>query len=173
MLRIAALLLAFIALPVAAEQEFSPVISIASPDTATTYALGSIKHHGLIWNDATQTLSAEVTFVDVDRTGPQDTDDTHRFRIPGITLNKAQGIFYATSPGGEAIPIARRKKTLFISSIEILPNAVVRIFHQHGNVSVRLEAIRPSELARVQKETPDGNTNADGSHTIDLKDLLP
>ena len=157
----------------AGEQEFSPLISIDSPDTATTYQLGSIKHHGLLWNDATQTMSAEVTFEDVDRTGPEPDEDTHRFRIPGITLNKAQGIFYAASPSGETVPVARRKKTFFLPSIEILPNAVVRIFHHRGEVSVRLEAIRPSDLARVRKEQAPTDTNADGSHTINLQDLLP
>ncbi len=169
----AAFFLVLSVLVLRAEQEFSPVISIDSPDTATTYPLGTIKHRALVWNDATQTLSAEVTFVPIDRTSSEDTDDTHHFRIPGITLDKARGIFYATSPGGEAVPVAQRKKILFLTTIEILPSAVVRVFHREGNVTVRLEAIRPSELAHVQKEQPPSDTNADGSHTIDLKDLLP
>ncbi len=92
MLRIL-LFLALSALGLRAEQEFTPLIAIDSPDTATTYPLGTIKHHGLIWNDTTQTMSAEVTFEDVDRTGPEPDEDTHLFRIPGITLNKSQGIF--------------------------------------------------------------------------------
>jgi hypothetical protein len=168
------LFLALAALPLRAEQDFSPVISIASPDTATTFVFGTIKSRALIWNESTRTLSAEVTFEDEQQTA-QATDDTHRFRIPGITLDKAKGIFYATSAAGEAVPIARRKKELFLSTIEVLPNAIVRVFHHHGDVSVTLEAIRPSELALIQKEQAAGDTttNRDGSHTINLQDVLP
>jgi hypothetical protein len=165
------LFLALGVLSLRAEQEFSPVISIDSPDIATTFPTGTIKHRSLVWNDGTHTLSAEVTFEDVDQTMPEQTDDTHRFRIPGITLDKVHGIFYATSAKGEAVPVAQRKKTVFLTTIEVLPNAVVRVFHHHGEVSVKLEAIRPSELARVQKDPDD--TNSTGTHTINLQDLLP
>jgi hypothetical protein len=175
MIRSLLLFLALTASPLLADDEFGPVISIASPDTATTFAFGTIKSRALIWNDSTQTLSAEVTFVDEQQSALQPSDDTHRFRIPGITLDKAHGIFYAKSASGEVVPVARRKKALFLSTIEVLPNAIVRVFHQRGNVNVKLEAIRPSDLARIRKEETGGdtNTNPDGSHTINLQDVLP
>jgi hypothetical protein len=175
MIRSLGLFLVLTALPLLAEDESGPVISIASPDTATTFVFGTIKSRALIWNDSTQTLSAEVTFEDEQQETLQPNDDTHRFRIPGITLDKTHGIFYATSARGEAVPVARRKKALFFSTIEVLPNAIVRVFHHHGDVNVTLEAIRPSDLARVQKEQSSGdtNTNPDGSHTINIQDLLP
>jgi hypothetical protein len=152
-----------------AQNDDSLPISITSPDTATTFAFGTIKNHALIWNNATHMLMAEVTFVDEQQGLVQSGDDTHRFRLPGITYDKAKGIFYATSATGEVIPVAHKKKTLFITSIEPLPNAAVRIFHHRGDVSVKLEAIRPSDLAKQKQEAAD----PDGTHSIDLQSLLP
>jgi hypothetical protein len=172
MLRLILILLAVTALPLLAEQEFSPAISIASPDTATTFVRGVIKSRALVWNDSSHMLSAEVTFEDDQQSDSQPDEDSHRFRLPGITLDPAKGIFYATTPQGEVIPVARRKKVLFLSTIEVLPNAIIRVFHHHGNVSVTLEAIRPSELAKIQKEQA-GEANPGGTHTINLQDLLP
>lgn len=152
-----------------ADEEGAPPISITSPDTGSTFAFSTIKHHALIWDDKAQVLMAEVTFVDEQQDSLQSTDDTHRFRLPGITYDKVHGIFYATSSKGEVIPVAHKKKTLFITSIEPLPNAAVRIHHQRGAVSVTLEAIRPSDLAKQKQPT----TNPDGTHSIDLESLLP
>ena len=61
----------------------------------------------------------------------------------------------------------------------ISPSAAPHLYRLHylrGDVSVTLEAIRPSDLARVQKEQAADDTNStnpDGSHTINVQDLLP
>jgi hypothetical protein len=177
MLRLLSLLLALTMLPLLADDDIKPIISITSPDTATTFAYGTIKNRALIWSDSTQTLSAEITFVDVDPTSTQSNDDTHRFRLPGVTLDKALGVFYATSPKGEVIPVAHRKKVLFVSTIEVLPNAIVRVNHPHGEVTVELEAIRPSDVAKLKKAQADqdAQSNPDGNngHAVNIQDLLP
>jgi hypothetical protein len=173
MLRLIFLFLALGGLPVAAQDDgHGPLISIPSPDTATTFVFGSIKSRALVWNDKTQTLVAEVTFQDEQQDNLQANDDTHRFRLPGVTLDQAHGIFYATSPKGEVIPVARRRKTLFLTTIQVLPNAVIRIFHEHGNVEVTLEAIRPSDVEK-EKKAQSGQDNPDGTHSINLQSLLP
>jgi hypothetical protein len=172
MLRFIFLFLALGALRLAAQDNDGPLISIASPDTATTFAFGTIKSRALIWDDKAQMLLAEVTFQDEQQYTLQPNDDTHRFRLPGVTLDKAHGIFYATSPKGEAIPVARKRKTLFLTTIQVLPNAIVRISHEHGDVKVTLEAIRPSDVAKVKK-AQSGQDNPDGTHSINLQDLLP
>jgi hypothetical protein len=173
--RLLLFLLALTMLPLLADDEIRPLISIASPDTATTFAFGTISKRALIWSESTQTLFAEVTFVDVDPNSSQSNDDTHRFRLPGITLDKAHGIFYATSPKGEVIPIAQRKKTFLFPIIEILPNAIVRVNHHRGEVTVTLEAIRPSDVAKLRKaqKDQDAQANPDAGHTINIQDLLP
>jgi hypothetical protein len=168
MLRFVFLFLALDALPLAAQEE-GPPISITSPDTASTFVHSTIKHRTLIWDDATKTLSAEVTFVDDQQDSSQSNDDTHRFRLPGVAFDPERGIFYATSATGEKIPVAQKKKAWYLASIEPLPNAAVRIIHRHGVVTVTLEAIRPADLAKQQKPT----TNADGTHSVDLRQLLP
>ena len=170
-------LFALTVLPLLADDGSGPLISIVSPDTATTFAFGSIKNRALIWSDSTQTLSAEITFIEEQQYTLQPDDDTHRFRLPGITLDKAHGIFYATSPKGEVIPVARKKKTLFITTIEVLPNAIVRVSHHRGEVSVSLEAIRPSDAAKLRKDkatqAAQSNPDGDGGHTVNIQDLLP
>jgi hypothetical protein len=174
MIRFLWLLLAMAALPLRADDDAPPII-IKSPDSATTFAFGTIKHRALVWNDATQTLYAEVTFTDEQPDNLQAEDDSHRFRLPGVTLDKAKGVFYVTTPQGEAIPVARRKKSLFLSTIEVLPNAIVRVYHRHGDVSVTLEAIRPAEVANEKKRQDNATssgTNPDGSHTVNLQDLF-
>lgn len=159
-------------LPLLAEDEFKPAISIESPDTATTFAFGLIKNRSLVWSESKKILLAQVTFQEPDGTSLTGNDDTHDFRLPGISFDKAKQIYFATTATGEVIPIARRKKSFPFSTIEILPNAIVRVHHPHGVVSVTLEAIRPSDLARVQKEQ-EGSGSPDGTHTINIQDLLP
>jgi hypothetical protein len=173
MLRLLSLLLALTMLPLFAEDASGPVISIVSPDVASTFAFGTMTKRALIWSESTQTLLAEVTFEDEQQSTNQANEDTHRFRLPGVTLDKAHGIFYATSSKGEVIPVARKKKALFFSTIEVLPNAIVRVSHPRGQVMVTLEAIRPSDLARIKKEQASSNPdNPDGTHSINLQDLL-
>jgi hypothetical protein len=171
MLRHILFLFLAVALPLLGD-ESGPPISITSPDTATTYVYGTIKSRSLHWSDAKQMLSAEVSFVDERQDSLQSTEDAHSFQLPGITLDKAHGIFYATTSKGEVIPVARRKKTLFLSTIEVLPNAVVRINHHRGNVTVILEAIRPDDVAKEQHKQ-DGATDPDATHNVDLHQLLP
>jgi hypothetical protein len=166
------LLFLAVALPLLAADESEPPISITSPDTATTYAFGKIKSRSLHWSEAKQTLSAEVTFVDEQPDSLQSNEDSHSFLLPGITLDKAHGIFYATSVKGEVIPVARRKKSLFLTTIQVLPNAIVRVNHSHGNVTVTLEAIRPADVAKEQRKQ-DAEGGPDATHSIDLHQLLP
>ena len=165
------LILAFALAPlrmtVAQQLDDGPPISITSPDTATTFAYGTIKHHALIWNK--DTLIARITFTDVDLTTQEADDDTHEFRLPGITFDSAKGIFYAQSAKGEMIPVAHIKKSLFLKSIETLPNASVRVIHPKGMITVILEAISPNDPAL---HPPAGSSDSDAPRQIDIKSIL-
>jgi hypothetical protein len=125
-------------------QDEEPAVVITSPDTATTFPRADVQHHVLLWDSRTGQLFAHVVFVQIDQddTGASN-EDTHDFRLPGVTFDEKKGVFLAPSSQGDLIPVARIKKTLFLKTIEPLPNARVRIEHPHGNVSVVLEAIRP------------------------------
>jgi hypothetical protein len=139
-----------------------PAISITSPDVGATFAYGTIKSHLLFWRKSSQMLIVRVTFTDAQQNFGQPNEDTHEFRLPGITYDSTTGNFCATSSKGDVIPVAHVKKTLFISSIETLPNATVRILRERGNVSVILEAIRPDDPAMHPKPVdPDGTTKVD------------
>ncbi len=149
----------------AANEEEGPAISITSPDTATTFAFGTVKSHSLIWDKKSRMLLAEVTFTDAELNFGQSNDDTHQFRLPGVTLDAAKGIFFASSAKGESIPVAHFKKVLLFTTIETLPNAVVRILHPGGNVTVILEAISPSDPAM---HAPPPDTSPDDTHKADI-----
>ena len=143
-----------------------PPIAITSPDVATTFAYGTIKSHSLIWDKRDKLLLVHVVFTDTEGSIDQVQDDEHEFRLPGVSFDEAKGVFYAVSAGGEAIPVARIRKTLFIKSIEILPNAKVHIAHPRGNVTVSLEAIRPNDPMHPTAGDPDV------THRVDINNIL-
>jgi hypothetical protein len=139
-----------------------PPIAITSPDAGTTYAFGDIKSRSLYWRKSDKMLMAKITFTDENwLSNNTATDDILEFRLPGVTLDEAKGIFYATSAKGEQIPVAHYKKVLFVKSIEILPNAHVRIIHSKGApVTLILEAISPNDPAMHPSPTdPDATKN--------------
>ena len=143
-----------------------PSISITSPDSGTTYAYGSIKNHELFWDKSRKLFMARVTFVD-ENSGSSSGDDTHEFRLPGISYDEAKGVFTATTAKGEVIPVAHYRKVLFLKSIETLPNAAVRVLHPRGNITVILEAISPDDPAmHPQPGDPDG------THKVDTNQIM-
>jgi len=164
-----ALALALFSTRVASAQDDGPPIVIASPDTGTTFAYGTVKNHTLVWNKKEKVLIAQVTFSEEDPSSGPSNDDTHEFRLPGVTFDETKGIFFATTARGEVIPVARIKKTLFMKSIEVLPNANIRILHPRGVISVILEAISPTDPAM---HPPPDNSNPDATHTLDIDKIL-
>jgi len=170
MLRALFLLLFLLASPAAAlaQDDTPPPISITSPDTGSTYAFGSLKSRSLYWSARDHMLIARVTYTDSDaleNNSPQ--DDTMEFRLPGITFDNTKGVFSATSAKGEVIPVAHMKKTLFLKTIEILPNARVRVIRERSTVTVILEAISPNDPAMHPSPT-----NPDGEHKVDIRQIL-
>jgi len=134
-----------------AQADDGPLIAITSPDTATTFAYATIKNHSLVWRKSDRMLEVFVTFTDAPQNMGVPSDDLHEFRLPGVTFDEAKGAFFAASPTGEMVPVARLKTVLFIKSIVATPNAHIRILHPRGKVSVILEAISPNDPAMNQK----------------------
>jgi hypothetical protein len=148
-------------------QNDGPPISITSPDAGTTFAYGEIKSHALIWRKSDNMLLALVTFTDAQMNSGQPNDDAHEFRLPGVTFDQAKGLFVATTAKGEVIPVARFKKVLFLKTIETTPNAVVRVLHPRGNITVILEAISPTDPAMHP-----ANSDPDAEHRVDIDKIL-
>ncbi|HEX4140168.1 MAG TPA: hypothetical protein VHY09_07455 [Candidatus Methylacidiphilales bacterium] len=145
-----------------------PPISITSPDTGSTFVYGTLKGRQLYWSKSQKMLIARVTFTDasmLDNNSPQ--DDSMEFRLPGVAYDEGRGVFSATTAKGEVIPVAHIKKALFIKTIEVLPNARVRIIHEHGTVNVILEAISPNDPAMHPAPV-----NPDGTYTTSFDKLL-
>jgi len=150
-------------------QDDGPPIAITSPDAATTFAYGTIKTHALVWNKSEKALIARVTFTDAELSDTTPQDDTHEFRLPGVSFDEAKGVFFATSAKGEVIPIARIKKVLFVKTIETTPNAVVRVLHPRGIVTVILEALSPNDPAL---HPAPANSAPDATHQVDINKIL-
>lgn len=153
--------------PLWAQEDDGPLISITSPDRAVTFAYGSIKDRSLIWNKKEGVLIVRVTFTDAEQSNGSSNDDTHDFKLPGVTFDETKGFFFATSPKGITVPVAHTKKALFFKTIEILPNAAVRILHPRGNITVILEAISPNDPAMYPPPT-----DSDGTHKVDADKIL-
>ncbi len=145
------------------------MISITSPDKATTFVYGSIKERALVWNKKEKVLIARVTFTDAEQSSGQANDDRHDFRLPGVSFDEAKGFFFATSAKGVTVPVAHIKKALFFKTIEVLPNAAVRILRERGNVTVLLEAISPNDPAMHPSPK---NSDPDGTHKVDADKIL-
>ena len=128
-----------------------------------------IKQHSLVWNKRANMLVAVITFIDQGQSTSQSADDTHEFRIPGISYDEAKGVFTATTAKGEVIPVAHYKKVLFIKSIATLPNAAVRILHPRGVITVILEAISPDDPAM---HAPASSSDPNGTHSVDINQIL-
>jgi hypothetical protein len=150
-------------------QDDGPPISITSPDAATTFAYGMVKNHALIWHKKEKVLIAQVTFTDPNQSDGTPSDDTHEFRLPGVSFDEAKGVFFATSAKGEIIPVAHIKKVLFLKTIETLPNANIRILHPRGDVKVILEAISPNDPAM---HPAPANSDSDATHQVDIDKIL-
>jgi hypothetical protein len=153
----------------ASAQDDGPPIVITSPDSGTTYSLAMIKTHTLFWNPSQKVLVARVTFIEVDQDPTQSSDDTHEFRLPGVSFDEAKGLFTATTAKGEVIPIAHFKKTLFLKSLQVLPNAHIRILHPRGVISVVLEAISPNDPAMHPAHD---DSDSDATHSVDIDKIL-
>jgi hypothetical protein len=57
-----------------------------------------------------------------------------------------------------------------MKSIQILPNANIRVLHPKGVITVILEAISPEDPA-MHPSSPTG-ADAEGTHSVTLKDLV-
>ena len=150
-----------------AQADDGPPISITSPDQATTFAYGAVKSHALIWNKGQKMLIAHVTFTDAELANGQPDEDSHEFRLPGVTFDPAKNVFFATTAKGAAIPIAHFKKMLFFNTIEVLPNAHITILHPRGVVTVLLEAIDPNDPAMHPAPS-----DPDATRKVDINSVL-
>ena len=158
----------FLAVSLWAEEDEGPAVSIMSPDRATTFVYGSIKARALVWNKKEHVLIARVTFTDAEQSNGSSNDDTHDFKLPGVTFDEAKGIFSVTTRKGVVIPVAQVKKALFFKSIEVAPNAAIRVLRKKGDVTVILEAVSPDDPALHPPPA-----DADGTHRVDADKVMP
>ncbi len=137
---------------------FAGELSIQSPDTAQTFVFGSTKTRSLRWNDKKQLLSAEITFTNESYSDSNNssTSESFSFALPGIWYDEKSQTFYAKTPQGEVLPVAKRQKKFIGSSIEPTENARIRVQRVRGKVAVILEAVDEGQVqaAKAKGELP-------------------
>jgi hypothetical protein len=74
-----------------AQVDDGPLITIQSPETASTFAYGSIKSRSLMWNKQKRMLFAHITFVDGEDGSASANQDSFDFEFPGVMLDDTQG----------------------------------------------------------------------------------
>jgi len=117
-------------------------VAIASPDTAQTYAFSTIIWKQLRWEPAAHMLVASITFSNYEYVSsfePRE-DERFDFAFPGVTFDRATGIFYARDHLGKSIPVAELKHEWFFPVIALLPDARISIYKRSGKVKVELTA---------------------------------
>ncbi len=139
MKKIAALALIFLAY---GDLLRASAVTILSPDTAQTYAFSTIIWKQLRWAPGAGALVASITFSNFEYAtrGEPRVDERFDFEFPGITFDRAKGVFYARNGSGGSIPVAEIEHTLFFPVITLLPEARISIYKRSGKVKVELTA---------------------------------
>ena len=99
--------------PPAAEQlaaEPARMLRITSPDTAQTFTDSTTTRHLLRWDERAQALRVVMVFVNTasQGNGTNRVEEQFTFRVPGVSLDPATGVFSVRGPRGNAIPVAKR-----------------------------------------------------------------
>jgi hypothetical protein len=117
-------------------------ISITSPDHAHTFAYGEMVSHQFYPYNAASELVVQITFSNQPYADSNDppTDESFDFRFPGVQFDSAQRIFFAKSPHGELVPVARFGKGPACGRIDLAPGAKIYLVKESGRVTAALTA---------------------------------
>lgn len=113
---------------------------IRSPDIAQTYAFASMVDHQLRWIRNRRALVATVTFSNVNYVSRTESKHEERFDffLPGIRFSPKEGIFYDS----EGIPVAKLRRVLVGSEIQLLPETKIYVTNRSGTVHLILSTTR-------------------------------
>jgi hypothetical protein len=132
-------LLAMLALPALLRAETA---CITSPDSAQTYAYGSISSKKLIWDEDKQQLQAIINFTNVpyaQKDQPK-TEEFFAFNFPGVTYDPKSKTFFAPGEKGGKISVASLKEGLITDWIEPGPKTHIFVVKKSGRIEVTLAA---------------------------------
>jgi hypothetical protein len=113
-------------------------VSITSPDRPQTFTYGEMIWHQL-YQRASGELAARITFSNRPYVGDDTprTDEPFDFHFPGVQVDSARGIFFATSGHGELIPVARIRQ---FGWIDLSRGAKIYLLKDRGRVTATLTA---------------------------------
>ena len=135
--------------PPAAEQLAAlpaQMLRVESPDKAQTFTDSTTLRHLLSWDARGQVLRVVMVFTNSNTQGQGSNrvEEQFTFRLPGVSLDPATGLFTARGPRGLTVPVARRVRGGggFSTQNAVEPTAGSRVFVSivEGLVKVTLAA---------------------------------
>ncbi len=86
------------------------MLRIESPDKVQTFTDNTVLRHLLNWDDRAQLLRVVMVFsnASAQSQGSSRVEEQFTFRVPGISLDAATGVFSVRGPRGNPVPVAKR-----------------------------------------------------------------
>ncbi|HEY2343394.1 MAG TPA: hypothetical protein VGH90_10210 [Chthoniobacteraceae bacterium] len=116
-------------------------VTIESPNVGKTAVYNSIGWHQLRWIADRRLLVASMTFDnrDYESSEVRREEDRVDFAFPGVSLDPASGVFYATE-GHERVEVAAIHRGWFGKEIRLAPGARIETTMRAGKVRAALTA---------------------------------
>ena len=114
-------------------------VKLLSPDTAQTYAVGSLDDHNFTWNARTGQFGALLQFSNRPVTKWRE-EESFRFVFPEVKFDAATQTFYALASDNQRVPIAELRKHWYGREIIPAPGTQVLVANEGGKVRLLLTA---------------------------------
>ena len=114
-------------------------VKLLSPDTAQTYAVGTLVDHSFTWNAQTGQFGACLLFNDRSVTKWHE-EEACRFVFPEVKFAATNRTFYALDGNNQPVPVAQLRNHWLGQSIVPVPGTTVLIANEHGKVRLVLTA---------------------------------
>ena len=119
-------------------------VKLLSPDTAQTYAVGSLDDHNFTWNARTGQFGAALQFSDRSATKWRQ-QESFRFVFPEVKFDATNRTFYALTSDNQRVPIAELRKHWYGREIVPAPGTQVLVANEGGKVRLLLTADNDSQ----------------------------
>ena len=114
-------------------------VKLLSPDTAQTFAVGSLDDHNFTWNARTGQFGAILKFSNRPATKWRE-EESFRFVFPEVKFDAANQTFYALTSDNQRVPIAQLRAHWFGREIVPAPGTQVLVANEGGKVRLLLTA---------------------------------
>jgi hypothetical protein len=117
-------------------------VQIASPGRANTYSDSQPIQHSLVWNNKTQTLSADVRFSNYLYFNQDEplAQESFLFPLPGVKYDPPTHEFWAKGEHGERVVVATLRNHFLAHYVQPAAGTLVLILKHDGEATAVLTA---------------------------------